>query len=632
MSGPSNQTTESKSGKALRLCLLALGVVYGDIGTSPLYALRECFHGPHAVAVNAANVLGVLSLIFWSLMLLISVKYLILLLRADNKGEGGILAMLALLAGHKAKRRVVREWFILMIGLFGAALLYGDGMITPAISVLSAIEGLEVATPFFQPYIIPITIVILVALFMVQRHGTAAVGSVFGPIMVIWFLTLAVLGLGPIIQNPSIFRAVNPWNALQFFLNNGWSGYLVLGSVFLVVTGGEALYADMGHFGPRPIRIGWFTMVLPALLINYFGQGAWLLGHPEAASNTFYAVVPGWGLYPMVVLAAAATVIASQALISGVFSLTMQAIPLGYSPRVEIDHTSQEQRGQIFIAPMNWLLMLSTVGLVLGFKSSSNLAAAYGVSVTATMVITTCLYFAIACLLWRWSVLWTALLMVPFLMIDLSFFGANIVKIAHGGWFPLVVAAALFTIATTWKRGRELLAVQVLKQLMPLEGFMGSLKHAPPQRVRGTAIFLTGNPTNAPLAMAHNLKHNKVLHQRVILLTIVNKEVPYVDPAERLEYEELGDGFHRLIAHYGFMETPNIPRLLNSCVSKGLTFNMLETTFFLGRETVIPAKKKGMMVWRKRLFAALTRNAQPVNAYFQIPPNRVIEVGTQIEL
>ncbi|MBJ6760407.1 potassium transporter Kup [Myxococcaceae bacterium JPH2] len=614
------------------LALGALGIVYGDIGTSPLYALRECFTGPHGIVPTPENVMGVLSLIFWSLIIVVSVKYLIFVMRADNRGEGGILALMALAmqrprgAAHKARPVLVT------LGIFGAALLYGDGLITPAISVLSAVEGLNVATPVFDPYIIPITLVILAVLFLVQRHGTAGIGAVFGPFMCLWFLTLAVLGVKELVHNPVVLGALSPWHGALFFIRNGGHGFLVLGSVFLVVTGGEALYADMGHFGWRPIKLAWFTLVLPALMLNYLGQGALLLRDASAARNPFYLLAPDWALYPLVVLATGATVIASQALISGAFSITRQAMQLGYSPRMEVVHTSAEEMGQIYLPGLNGVLLLGVVALVLGFRSASALASAYGIAVTTTMAITTVLAYIVA--RERWGVSRALALPVAgvFLLVDLSFFGANAVKIADGGWFPLLLAVCIFTLMTTWKRGREILANKLRASTISLRELLESFGDHPPVRVPGTAIFMTGNAEGTPPALLHNLKHNKVLHEQVVLLTILSEEVPHVPAPERVEVEPLELGFVRVVAQYGFMENPSIPDVLKRCREKGLQFQLMGTSFFLGRETLIPTKKPGMAVWREALFAWMSRNARSATAYFRIPPNRVVELGSQVEL
>ncbi|MCP3140904.1 potassium transporter Kup [Pyxidicoccus xibeiensis] len=619
------------------LALGALGIVYGDIGTSPLYALRDCFSGEHGIAPTPDNVLGVLSLVFWSLLIVISVKYLAFVMKADNRGEGGILALLALVlhrrgspggeAGGGARRMV-----LLTLGLFGAALLYGDGIITPAVSVLSAVEGLAVATPLFTPYVVPIALVILLALFLVQHKGTGGIGRVFGPLMVAWFVTLAVLGVHELVKNPSVLQAVLPTHAVRFFAHNGWHGFLVLGAVFLVVTGGEALYADMGHFGYRPIRLAWFVLVLPALLLNYFGQGALLLREPGVASNPFFHLAPDWALYPLVGLATAATVIASQALISGVFSLTRQAIQLGYWPRLEVVHTSASEQGQIYLPGVNLALLLGVVAVVLGFRSSLALTAAYGIAVTATMAITTCLAYVVA--RERWGVRRSLALPVAaaFLAIDLGFFGANIVKVAHGGWLPLSLGVVLFTLMTTWKRGRELLAEKLRTGALGLRDLLESFGDTGPRRVPGTAIFMTGNSDLAPTALLHNLKHNKVLHEQTLFLTILTEDVPHVPSAERVTVEDLSQGFRRIVARYGFMEDPSIPDILKRCREAGLPFNVMSTSFFLGRETLIPSKKPGMALWREVLFTWMSRNARSATSYFRIPPNRVVELGAQVEL
>ncbi|HEU5050819.1 MAG TPA: potassium transporter Kup [Gemmatimonadales bacterium] len=613
------------------LSLAALGIVYGDIGTSPLYAVRESFLPAHGIAVTGANVLGVLSLIFWSLVLVISVKYLGFILRADNRGEGGIMALASLATpmgvGSPGGRPI-----LIGLGLFGTALLYGDGAITPAISVLSAVEGLGVATPLFEPYIIPITVGILVVLFMHQRHGTAGIGTVFGPVTLLWFATIAALGASQIIREPVVLEAASPHHAVRFFLANGRHGLVVLGSVFLVVTGGEALYADMGHFGRRPIRLAWFAVVLPALLINYFGQGALLMRNPEAVANPFYRMAPEWALYPVVAIATAATVIASQALISGAFSLTMHAVQLGYIPRVTIEHTSARERGQIYIPAINWLLMLACIGLVLGFRSSSNLAAAYGVAVTTTMVITTLLFFVVARERWRWSTPVAVVIAGFFLVIDLAFWGSNLIKIPHGGWFPLVVSGLMFTLMTTWRRGRQVLADRIGSGLMPIGSFLRSLAQSEIQRVRGTAVFMYGNPEATPPALLHNLKHNQVLHQRVVLLIVETAERPHVPPEARAAVDDLGAGFFRVFLRYGFMEEPDVPAALAALGPAGLEFKPAETTYFLGRETLIRSGRKAMSGWRAALFVVMARNARTASSFFRLPPNRVVELGAQIEL
>jgi len=615
----------------LILSLSALGVVYGDIGTSPLYALRECFHGPHAIAPLPANILGVLSLIFWALVLVISIKYLVFVLAADNHGEGGILALTALATPIKPSGRSEYK-VLIMMGIFGAALLYGDGVITPAISVLSAVEGITVATPFLSHVVLPATIVILVGLFLFQSHGTARVGKIFGPVMLLWFGALALLGIAQIVRHPSVLVAVSPSYALEFFLHNHWHGFLILGAVFLVVTGGEALYADMGHFGTRPIRLVWFSLVLPALLLNYFGQGALLLEDPEAAHNPFYRLAPAWALYPMIILATSAAIIASQAVISGAFSLTMQAVQLGFSPRIKINHTSTREYGQIYVPAVNWALMIGCIAIVIGFRSSSNLAAAYGVAVTSTMVITTVLFYIVARRIWGWSILAALPLAIFFLIIDVAFFGANIIKVADGGWFPLLLAWAVFTVMTTWKTGRRILSERIQREARPLEEFLDEMTRHPPTRVPGTAVFMNGNASRTPPALLHNLEHNKVLHEHVLFVTVKTRLLPFVAPEERVETESLGHGFHRLKIYYGFMEDPDIPHVLSEAQIPGFTYDREDLTYFLGRETIIPAKRPGMALWREHLFAVVAHNATSATAYFCLPPDRVVEMGEQIEI
>jgi KUP system potassium uptake protein len=613
------------------LSLAALGVVYGDIGTSVLYAVRESFHHTHGIHPTRDNVLGVLSLIFWALVLVISIKYAVFVLRADNRGEGGILALTSLVTPVGAMRRSPR-WVLIMLGLFGTALLYGDGMITPVISVLSAVEGLEVATPLFEPYVVPITIVILIALFMMQSHGTATVGRIFGPVTLVWFVTIAMLGVANIVRDPSVFAAINPLYGVRFFIHNGWNGFLVLGSVFLVVTGGEALYADMGHFGRKPIRLAWYWVVLPALLLNYFGQGALIIHRPEAVDNPFFRMVPGWALYPVVVIGTMAAVIASQALITGAFSLTMQAVQLGYIPRVQIDHTSARERGQIYIPQVNWLLMISCIGLTLGFRDSTHVAAAYGVAVTTTMVITSLLLFRVERERWKWP-LWASLLFTGFfLAVDLAFWGANIVKIPAGGWFPLVVGAVIFVAMTTWKTGRGLLAERLNAGTMPIEMFLADVTRNPPHRVPGTAVFMYGNPAGTPPALLHSLKHYKVLHEATVFLSVTTEEVPHVAPEERVAVAELGEGFYRITLAYGFMEDPDVPEALSTVHVPGLDLSPARTSYFLGRETLIPSQEPGMFRWRRTLFAIMARNARPATAFFGLPANRVVELGAQIRL
>lgn len=618
----------------LALTIGALGVVYGDIGTSPLYAFRECFYGPHAVEANSANVFGVLSLITWSLIVLVTIKYLVFVLRADNRGEGGILALMALAVLQSKQNFHPRtRWLLLVLGLFGSALLYGDGMITPAISVLSAVEGLTVAAPAFEQYVIPLTIVILIGLFMIQQKGSGDIGKFFGPVTMVWFASMVLTGLPCIFRNPDVFQALSPHYAVMFFWNNGWHGFTVLGSVFLVVTGGEALYADMGHFGRKPIRLAWFSLVLPALLINYYGQGAAVLMDPTVAEHPFFRMAPAWALIPLVGLATAATVIASQALISGAFSLTRQAVQFGYSPRVEIVHTSAEEVGQIYIPWINWILLVSVIGLVLGFRTSSNLAAAYGIAVATTMVITTVFVYFVAVDRWGWSKPKAGGLIGFFLLLELAFFGANAMKFFQGGWFPLLVGVVIFTLMATWKTGRMILTERLRQGALPMDLFLMSMESHPPARVSGTAVFMAGNADGAPHALLHNLKHNKVLHERVIFLTVRTEDIPHVPEDQQIQVEQINDTFYRIIAAYGFMQDPNVPRILERCSKFGLTFNLMETTFFLGRETLIPTRQhKGMALWRERVFVWMSKNARNATDFFRLPPNRVVELGAQIEI
>ncbi|MDG0816611.1 potassium transporter Kup [Bdellovibrio svalbardensis] len=620
------------------LSLGALGVVFGDIGTSPLYSLRECF-GEYGIPASPENVIGILSLIFWTLIIVICVKYMAFVMRADNKGEGGILSLMALaVRSQHTKDMTHRRWIMTILGLFGAALLYGDGVITPAISVLSAMEGLTILTPQFEPFIIPITIFVMNALFLMQKYGTGRIGVIFGPILLIWFGTLAVLGINGIMLNPHIFEALMPNHALEFFYANGLHGFLVLGSVFLVVTGGEALYADMGHFGKRPIRLAWFFVALPALVLNYFGQGALLLSTPEAISNPFYLLAPKWAILPMVVLSTLATVIASQALITGVFSITRQAIQLGFCPRISIIHTSSQEIGQIYVPAVNWSLFVGVIWLVLTFKTSSNLAAAYGIAVTGTMIITTILAYEVARQKWNWSFMKAASIFGAFLVMDLAFFGANIHKIPHGGWVALMIGAVIYLLMTTWQKGRQVLFRRLKERSMPVEDFCQKILREPPLRVPGTAIYMAGDPWGVPVPLLHNLKHNRVLHQRVAILTIQTREVPFVSKKDRVSIQEVIPNFYRILAYYGFMETPKMKHILEACRQRDINFNVSDTTFVLGRETIIavPGAPKpgepGMPHWRERLFAVMSKNAQRPTAFFRIPPNQVIEVGIQIEI
>ncbi|HEX7917767.1 MAG TPA: potassium transporter Kup [Gemmatimonadales bacterium] len=635
--------TEGKkppTGRALAILSLgALGVVYGDIGTSPLYALKECFTGHHSIEPTPANILGVLSLVFWAMTFVVSFKYLGYVMRADNRGEGGILALLALV-GQREPSRGARRMLILA-GLFGAALLYGDGIITPAISVLGAVEGVSIATPAFERFIVPIAVVIIVALFAFQKRGTATVGAVFGPVMVVWFACIALLGVRGILMDPSVLRAVSPLNAVEFFREDGLRGFLILGSVVLVITGGEALYADMGHFGKRPIRLAWFTVAMPALMLNYFGQAALLLHDPTAARNPFYMLVPSWALYPMIVIGTLAAIVASQALISGAFSLTRQAVQLGYAPRVTIKHTSQAEIGQIYLPQVNAALGLGCVALVLGFRSSSNLAAAYGIAVTGTMIITTILFHRVARERFGWSRLQTWPLTFLFLFVDLSFFGANLIKIEEGGWFPLVVAALVFALMTTWKKGREILNGSMRESSLPMDLFLDDIGRRRPTRVPGTAVFMTSDQSGAPPVLLHHLKHNKVLHEKVVLVSVVTEEIPQVHEDHRVQLKDLGHGFWQVIAHYGFMESPNVPEMLRSLEARGardamglggLIVKPMETTFYLGRETLLPGGPAPLAGWRKAIFILMARNALPATQFFSLPPNRVVEMGAQIQL
>ena len=613
------------------LCLGALGIVYGDIGTSPLYALRECFFGTHPVPPTPENVLGVLSLVFWALVIVVALKYHVYVLRFDNRGEGGILALMSLVRPGRRKRSGVR-WTLISLGVFGAALLYGDGIITPAISVLSAVEGLEVATPVSRGVVVPATIVILAVLFLFQRRGTGRVGSVFGPVMVLWFATLAVLGIRAILGAPQVLAAVNPAHALDFFARNGERGFLVLGAVFLVATGGEALYADMGHFGEKPIQLDWFLLVGPALVANYFGQGALLIQNPEAAHNPFYRLAPAGMLYPLVGLATAATVIASQAVISGAFSLSLQAVQLGFLPRLDVEHTSASEIGQIYVPAVNAALGAATVALVLGFQTSSRLAAAYGVAVTTTMVITTILAGVVSRERFGWSRPAAVLVTAGFLAADLAFFAANVVKIGHGGWFPLVVAAFVFALMTTWRKGRQILNRKLAEEGVPVARFLGEAAGPRLRRVPGTAVFLTRSADGVPPALVHNWKYNHVLHERIVFLTVLTEEVPYVPPADRSESAQLAPGIHRVVLHYGFMEEPRVPQALAALPKRGLGLDPEETIYFLGKETIFATPKPGMAMWRERLFAFMARNARSATLFFGLPPERVVEMGAQVEI
>ena len=632
---PAGTKAVQRQSALMQLAVAALGVVFGDIGTSPLYAIRECFIGTHAVAVTPANVVGVLSLVFWSLTVVISIKYLVFVMRADNEGEGGIFALLALVVPREGTLPLSRV-VLVSCGLFGAALLYGEGIITPAISVLSAVEGLKVATHAFEPFVVPIAAAILVMLFSVQRYGTAGLGAVFGPVMLVWFVVIGVLGVRAIVQQPhadvSLWHALNPWHGVEFFARNGIHGFLILGSVVLCITGGEALYADMGHFGKRPIRLAWYGLVFPALLLNYFGQGALLLAKGPDVSHPFFELAPAWMLYPLVGLATLATIVASQALISGAFSLTQQASQLGYLPRFNIIHTSETQAGQIYIPQVNVALGTLCLLLVLGFRSSSALASAYGLAVMGTMTATTLLLYAVMRERWTWPLRTAAFPTALFLLFDLSFLTANLAKIPQGAWFALSVGVVVFTILTTWKRGRAEVAAMLERASIDERAFLADVESQRVVRVEGTAVVMTSTPQGIPAVLLHYFKHTRTLHKRVVLLSILAEKRPEVPDKEKIEVRELGAGFYRIVAHFGFMEKPRVPLVLRLCQAKGLAFDMMTTTFFLGRETLLPTGRSAMAKWRKRLYILLARNAPSAAAFFEIPANRVVELGTQLEL
>ena len=627
------QTATPPKGRYLAILALgALGVVYGDIGTSPLYALREAFHGPHAIPVTPENVLGVLSLMFWSLILIVTVKYHLVIIRADNKGEGGILALMAMVQGNRIARGLPPRTIMIVLGVFGTALMYADGALTPAISVMSAVEGLGVAAPGLSRWILPLTLVILVALFAVQRHGTGRIGAVFGPVMLTWFVTLAVLGVNQIVRNPAVLAAMLPTHGLSFFFADPARGLLVLGAVFLVVTGGEALYADLGHFGHNPIQLAWFTTALPGLVLNYFGQGALLLRDASAAESPFYHLAPTWFVYPLIALATAAAIIASQAVISGAFSLTRQAVQLGYCPRLRIEHTSAREMGQIYVPAVNWSLMVLTIALVLYFRTSSNIAGAYGVALSTLMVMTTIMFAVMAREVWNWSWLKLTVFIGMFMLLDVPFLIANGLKILHGGWVPLAIAAVIYVLQMTWKRGREILVVRLGEQAVPLQILLGDIAAEPPIRVSGTAIFMTAQPEGVPYPLLYNLRHNQVLHERVILLTVIMREVPRVAPDERVDIETLPSGFFRVRAYYGFMDEPDVHEVLGRCEEKGLTIAVEAATFFVGRETLIASERPGMALWREKLFSLMSRNTPRITTTFNIPVDQVIEIGAQVEL
>jgi KUP system potassium uptake protein len=626
--------TTAKRQTAAAMTLMALGVVYGDIGTSPLYAVKETFSPTHGIPLTEANILGGLSTIFWTLMIVVSLKYVLLVLRASNRGEGGIMALLALATASVGDRPKLKKT-LMAVGAFGAALFYGDTILTPAISVLSAVEGLEVGTKTFKPYVVPISAGILVGLFWIQRHGTGKVGAVFGPVCILWFISLAAVGVWNIALHPSILQALNPVHAVGFATQHGISSFLVLGSVLLVITGAEALYADMGHFGARAIRIAWFGLVGPALVLNYFGQGAVLVANPAAIANPFFSSYPAWALYPMVALATAASIIASQATISGAYSITRQAIQLGYLPRMTISHTSASTMGQIYIPAVNWMLLVAVLLAVIGFGSSSNLASAYGVAVMGTMAITTFLTFFVIHYGWRYP-LWICMLTTGvFLLVDLTFFSAAMHKVFDGGWFPLIVASAIFILMATWRRGRELLFARLRASPTNIEPFLDSLFRNPPPRVPGTAVFLAADPNLVPNAFLHSLKHYKVLHSRVIFLTVESHDVPWVPSEDRIKLQALKYDCYRVLVRYGFMDRPDLVSALEMCRASGLVVELMETTFFLSRERIVPKPGtggEGMALWRDRLFAAMTRNAGSFTEYFNIPSNCVVELGSRVEI
>lgn len=628
-----NERVDGRINKRVaRLSLAALGVVFGDIATSPIYAIRECFHGEYGIGVSHGNVMGILSLMFWALVMIVGLKYLTIVFRADNRGEGGVIALTALIRGQKVTSENRRGLGIIALGLFAGCLLYGDGMITPAISVLSAVEGIGVITTAMGPYVIPLTIVILIGLFFIQRRGTARIGGLFGPVILVWVSFLAVTGAMQIVHNPQVLAAVFPWHAARFLVENKLHGLVVLGAVFLVVTGTEALYADMGHFGTRPIRLTWFGLVFPALVLNYFGQGSLLLEHPEASYHPFYAMVPSWAMVPTVFLATLATIIASQAVISGAFSLTKQAIQMGYLPRLNIRHTSAAQIGQIYVGPVNWMLMICTVALVIGFQSSSKLAAAYGVAVTSTMLITTTLLFVVARRRWQWPLVWAAPLAGLFFLVDVPFFAANISKILHGAWFPLVIGGGVFTMMLTWDRGRRILSGQLRKIMPPVHQYIVDVASNPPKKIEGDAVFLTASRNAVPVALAKNIRHNKVLHSRTVLLHFRVEDVPRVPSLEKVQTEKLGGGFHRIVARYGFMEEPNIESALTLARGQGLDLDPETTSFYVGRESLVIGEERAMARWRAGLFVFMSRNAANATSFYGLPVEQVIEVSVRLQI
>ena len=628
MSAPATHGSRQPMGT---LMLGAIGIVFGDIGTSPLYTMREVFGGHHAVELSAANVLGLLSIVFWALVIIVTLKYVTLIMRADNRGEGGILALTALVSGRLARESRMR-WWLVGLGIFGAAMFFGDAMITPAVSVLGAVEGIEVMTPALKPYIVPLALGILIALFAIQKRGTGSVGALFGPVCAVWFVVLAILGGAQLVANPAVLWAMSPLHAISFVVDKPLVAFLALGAVVLAVTGTEALYADMGHFGASPIRRAWLLFVGPALVLNYFGQGALLLANPAAIKNPFYLLAPPWALLPLVVLATAAAVIASQAVISGAYSIARAAVQMGYCPRLAIRHTSEKTMGQIYVPFINWTLLIAVALLVVGFRSSSALAGAYGIAVTMSMLIDSILIYFVMRRLWGWSRFVAAGISIPLALIDAAFLASNTLKIPDGGWFPLLVGAVVFTLLTTWKRGRKVLFDRLSEDALPLKDFLQSIELAPPVRVEGTAVFLTSTPERVPHALLHNLKHNKVLHERVVFMTIVTRDIPFVAPEERIEISTLGSDFYRVFAYYGFKEEPDVPEVMEEASRKGFIFEMMETSFFVSRETLIPSVRPGMVMWRERLFSSMSKNAVKASDFFHVPANRVVELGTQVEL
>ena len=613
------------------LMLGAIGVVFGDIGTSPLYTMREVFGGHHGIVLNHDNVLGLLSVVFWSLVIVVTLKYVTLIMRADNRGEGGILALTALVSGGLAREGRLR-WWLVGLGIFGAAMFFGDAMITPAVSVLGAVEGIEVMTPALNRFVVPLALLILVVLFAIQKRGTGSVGALFGPICALWFLVLALLGATQLYANPEVLWALSPTWAIGFVVANPLVTFLSLGAVVLAVTGTEALYADMGHFGASPIRRAWLLFVMPALVLNYFGQGALLLADPKAIQNPFYLLAPQWALLPLVILATAAAVIASQAVISGAYSIARAAVQMGYCPRIAIRHTSEKTMGQIYVPFINWTLLVAVALLVVGFRSSSALAGAYGIAVTMSMLIDSLLIYFVMRRLWAWP-RWVALgIAAPLALLDSAFLASNALKIPDGGWFPLLIGGIVFTLLTTWKRGRKVLMDRLSEDALPLDQFIQSIELAPPVRVEGTAVFLTSTPDRVPHALLHNLKHNKVLHERVVFLTVVTRDIPYVPPDERIEFRTLGADFTRILAYYGFKEEPDVPELLEEAGRRGFPFEMMETSFFVSRETLVATARPGMARWRERLFSSMSKNAIKASDFFHVPANRVVELGTQVEL